>query len=593
MTSLANLLGVVLVMVGLAAVPSVADAQIADSSSAALAQSEGAPAPPPVVSPPGDSSLEMQKRWGAYARMIGHQWFLGSYEMATGTVPVSTTMADMVTEMKWVVPGKEMMMSAKDAAGNVVSTTITKWDPVTGDLVTQMPSGLPPAHATVQADGSLVQLSNSPSAQYRSTSRLLVDGSVEIHMETMERGAWVFLARMVSYERSPEGIALWHATEAQWKAKADEDRRRASTLLPAATPAFEETIFEQLAALNGERLVSSDGFLDIYMEGDALALHFGALGAPRTGQRWLLKRIPGQSDLVILEHPNFDANGPYFAEIRDKDILSVGSIAREGPHGSKYTFDPVAGVIATRFASDPDTHEVVDVIDRFYARATAQAIVEARSEHKEEVAAAEEVKRLREEREDASRRAVYDMLVQANAEADVHLAQTQASYEATLAQARQQAEQQRAQASIEGAADAEERRNQIENARQATQRQYEIARQFESRNQGGSRASSAEIPVDGEDETASTSTDANQCVSQPEMQLNATTTGNTAARIANGCGEPVDVRICLMTAEKGWNCGATWGLAPQASWSWSSYNATGEVFMDTRVTGSKRALAEP
>jgi len=91
---------------------------------------------------------------------------------------------------------------------------------------------------------------------------------------------------------------------------------------------------------------------------------------------------------------------------------------------------------------------------------------------------------------------------------------------------------------------------------------------------------------------ASTDTDANRCVTTPETRLNATTKGNTAASVTNGCGEPVDVRICLMT-EKGWNCGATYGLGSQQSWSWSSYNATGQVFSDARTSGSSRSLASP
>ena len=91
---------------------------------------------------------------------------------------------------------------------------------------------------------------------------------------------------------------------------------------------------------------------------------------------------------------------------------------------------------------------------------------------------------------------------------------------------------------------------------------------------------------------ASTDTDANRCVTTPETQQNVSFKGNTAASVVNGCGQPVDVRICLMTSD-GWNCGVTYGLAGQAKWSWSSMNATGQVFMDARVTGSSRAMASP
>jgi len=80
--------------------------------------------------------------------------------------------------------------------------------------------------------------------------------------------------------------------------------------------------------------------------------------------------------------------------------------------------------------------------------------------------------------------------------------------------------------------------------------------------------------------------------SSPEIRENVNYKDNTAASITNGCGTKVDVRICLMT-EKGWNCGVSWGVAPQASWSWSSFHATGGVFVDAKVTGSGGKLASP
>lgn len=91
---------------------------------------------------------------------------------------------------------------------------------------------------------------------------------------------------------------------------------------------------------------------------------------------------------------------------------------------------------------------------------------------------------------------------------------------------------------------------------------------------------------------ASTDTDANQCVTTPETQLNASFKGNTAASVMNGCGQPVDVMICLMT-DTGWKCGATYGLASQQRWSFSAFKATGQVFADSRTSGSNRPLAKP
>jgi hypothetical protein len=93
-------------------------------------------------------------------------------------------------------------------------------------------------------------------------------------------------------------------------------------------------------------------------------------------------------------------------------------------------------------------------------------------------------------------------------------------------------------------------------------------------------------------EKASTDEDANRCVTTAETQLNATFKGNTAASIVNGCGKPVDVRICLMTTH-GWNCGVQWGVGSQAKASHSSFDATGPVFVDARVSGVSRSLASP
>jgi hypothetical protein len=46
----------------------------------------------------------------------------------------------------------------------------------------------------------------------------------------------------------------------------------------------------------------------------------------------------------------------------------------------------------------------------------------------------------------------------------------------------------------------------------------------------------------------------------------------------NGCDIEIGVRICLESPanKSGWNCGATFGVAPGAGWHWSSCNSTGE-----------------
>ena len=168
----------------------------------------------------------------------------------------------------------------------------------------------------------------------------------------------------------------------------------------------------------------------------------------------------------------------------------------------------------------------------------------------------------------------------------------------------QQAEalaRQRAQAEALAAAD---RQRQMELVRQANQRQQEEAarlaaqrQQYEQQRADAQAAERARQQQRVEQNSAaaggaSTDTDANRCVTRSEVRLDDTFKGNTAAYVVYGCGKPVDVKICLMT-DSGWQCGATTGLASQASWSHSAFRATGAVFVDAKTTGSSRRLASP
>ena len=143
----------------------------------------------------------------------------------------------------------------------------------------------------------------------------------------------------------------------------------------------------------------------------------------------------------------------------------------------------------------------------------------------------------------------------------------------------------------------DERQRQVELIRQANQRQDDEAARLAAQRQ---QAEADREPIQQQSSAgdfagaghASTDTDANRCVTSPELRENDTFQGNTAAYVVNGCGTPVDVRICLMT-ESGWKCGVRWGLASQARWSHSVFHFTGPVFVDARVTGSSRKFADP
>ena len=181
---------------------------------------------------------------------------------------------------------------------------------------------------------------------------------------------------------------------------------------------------------------------------------------------------------------------------------------------------------------------------------------------------------------------------QALADSTARLNDTTARIQAQQAEA---AARQRAQAV---SADQAERQRQVELIRQANQRQDEEAarlaaqrQQYEQQRADAAQAAERARDVGGAGR-ASTDTDANRCVSGAQLRENDTFNGNTAAYVVNGCGTPVDVKICLMT-DSGWKCGVTWGLAAQGSWSHSAFHATGGVFVDAKTAGSSRALASP
>jgi hypothetical protein len=230
-------------------------------------------------------------------------------------------------------------------------------------------------------------------------------------------------------------------------------------------------------------------------------------------------------------------------------------------------------------------------------QAQAWAAAEARRQAEEAEADAEfEAERQR-------KAAAWNQMAQANEQALANsmqnLRDTTARIEAQQADA---AARQRAQAEAQELA---ERQRQVELIRQANQRQDEEAarlaaqrQQYEQQRADAQAAerqrtqqqrSAADVAHAGR---ASTDTDANRCVSQAGVHENDTFQGNTAAYVANGCGTPVDVKVCLKT-ETGWKCGVTWGLAAQASWSYSAFRATGPVFVDAKVAGSNKQLGSP
>jgi len=229
-----------------------------------------------------------------------------------------------------------------------------------------------------------------------------------------------------------------------------------------------------------------------------------------------------------------------------------------------------------------------------------QAMAEAEAQRQAEEAEADAEFEAERARKASEWEAMRNASEQALADSTARLQDTTARIQAQQAEA---AARQRAQAE---SADRAERQRQVELIRQANQRQDEEAARLAAQRQqyaqqradaadAAERAraqqqrSAADIGGAGR---ASTDTDANRCVSGAQLRENDTFNGNTAAYVVNGCGTPVDVKICLMT-DSGWKCGVTWGLAAQGSWSHSAFHATGGVFVDAKTAGSSRPLASP
>jgi hypothetical protein len=190
-----------------------------------------------------------------------------------------------------------------------------------------------------------------------------------------------------------------------------------------------------------------------------------------------------------------------------------------------------------------------------------------------------------------------------NAQADAEFAAAQALYNQKLAEREKQIEDyQRAQNELErqkaGQREAAQRALAAHDAEMAAHQ--EVLRQHDAqvaayKAEVAAAADKARLDSGRRNKLgkASTETDANQCVTSAELLQDAAFKGNTAASVVNGCDKPVDIRICLMRDTGRWNCGATWGVHPQGKWSFSSFHATGQVFVDARTSGSSKPLASP
>jgi len=92
---------------------------------------------------------------------------------------------------------------------------------------------------------------------------------------------------------------------------------------------------------------------------------------------------------------------------------------------------------------------------------------------------------------------------------------------------------------------------------------------------------------------ASTNDDPNTCITRPEFRSNDGFPGNTSASVINGCPQKVDIVLCLKRTTGDWTCGAKFGILTQGKMTYSSRNATGEIFVDAITYGGGGKLKRP
>lgn len=92
---------------------------------------------------------------------------------------------------------------------------------------------------------------------------------------------------------------------------------------------------------------------------------------------------------------------------------------------------------------------------------------------------------------------------------------------------------------------------------------------------------------------ASTNDDPNTCITRPEFRSNDGFPGNTSASVINGCPQKVDIVLCLKRTAGDWTCGAKFGILTQGKMTYSSRNATGEIFLDAITYGGGGKLKRP
>lgn len=378
---------------------------------------------------------------------------------------------------------------------------------------------------------------------------------------------------------------------------------------------------EWLNASIGQSFIGNNDYgtaltLDIYREGDAIALHSGYPGGNKAG-RILLRPTETPGRFQVLENWEGTSNenayayvagsaaappdplDTYYADPRKPGDLVVGFDIRGGylvltihpDAGGWLSIQQVGG--KRTFGIRRAIGDIDYVSVKSFSPATAEATrhvlayADARRQQRENERREDEAFEAEQQQRVAS--AAYESLVAANAVASANEAQSRAALDATLDQAARQAAYERQQSASPSWSTQD-----VQNANAATARQEAIARDYAA--QRAAASDSAPVPANAGQAAAAPASvrdRADTCVGQPVTASHkcASTTG-LIGRVANSCAVHVDVRMCFMTAT-GWSCQSNYGLAPEQAWEPGDCKATGQVFRSVRYSDSKEPLAYP
>jgi hypothetical protein len=432
-------------------------------------------------------------RWGLYARLAGAERQAGpeGYRL----------------RWRWIRPNEELAEDYIDPrTGNVSSTNIITPGEKPGTLmvtgsfgpVTKIWDG------TVLADGSVDFIARGMrKIPYR--AMLLDDGTYEMHGLILEKGGVVSVKPVAERDRytaliGPSGapVVAGPATAAAVEKPAvlaaamltASSQVPAAGSSPAATPARDFGFLERYV----DRLLVSDKFtLEIYREGDAIALHLGDAGGYRT-RRFLVSLDAAAGSYALREttfvtpekerRAYFDDGGDLYLEYVDENYRYMtrfreidGSVVFQTRTAERRRFGrygPYDDWSSTRFAPASDEALRLAAINNAQYRQQ-----QARSEQE-----ARERQRERDQQWMNNMNALNQGLQNALDDATASEQQSRAALDETLQLAAQQAAYERElaaprdqqQANAHAADDARR-------AREATQHQYEVARQFEAQQQ--------------------------------------------------------------------------------------------------------------